>query len=81
MKLEKLQDSERMCCYHCGHIAKEDEPFATEYTADGEWPICPECGNNNVGGFPSYAPANIWQENDLKDIIKLHIPEEWRADK
>jgi hypothetical protein len=58
-----------MCCYICFHIAEEDAPYETHQGDEEEFPICPECGNWNQGGYSSYARAEIIQEDDLNYIV------------
>lgn len=70
---KSIYKTERMCCCLCGHIAKDDDVYESESDGlDEEFPICPECGEWNTGGYSSYAPASLWSESDLKYIIKLN---------
>ena len=55
---------EQMCCVKCGHISPLDEPYESRPGDDGEeWDICPNCGNDNVGGYPCYAMADSWPDD------------------
>ena len=58
-------NEESMACLVCGHIAKPEDDYLTE----GEYPICPNCGEWNIGGYQSFAPWGIWP-NDEKMIIR-----------
>ena len=62
-------DESQMCCYICGYVAQVDEPYEIDLQDGEEFPICPECGEDNCGGWSSYAPAGVWQEEDLADIL------------
>ena len=64
---------EQMCCYHCGYIAPLDDPYDAVPMDDGdEYPVCPRCGLDNCGGYPSFAPAGLWSAGDMADIISHH---------
>ncbi len=63
-------DDEQMSCVICGHIAKLDDPYQVEILEDDGFPICPECGNWNIGGYPSFAPWGVWGE-DERETIRL----------
>lgn len=67
-------DLEQMCCYLCGYIANIDEAFeiTTLEDEEEEWPICPKCEGDNVGGYSSYNRAYLWQEEDMEWILKLN---------
>lgn len=65
-------NDDQMCCCRCGHIAKEDDAYDTDRADEEDLLICPECGNTNVGGYPCYAPAGVWQEEDLQRIIEFN---------
>ncbi len=55
-----------MYCQVCGHVGR-DEPYETDHDVDDPdgWAVCPECGNTNIGGYPSYADVNVIPEADL----------------
>ena len=63
---------ELMCCCRCGHIAKEGDAYDTELGEEEDFPICPKCGKSNVGGYSSFAPIGIWQEDDFREIIEMN---------
>ena len=67
-----ILDDEQMCCCKCGHIAEIGDAYKTDYESDEKWPICPKCGNTNTGGYPCYAAAMYWQEEDLDYIIEIN---------
>ncbi len=55
-------DPDRMYCRQCGHIAAKDEPYESDDGPDDpdeSWPICPECGGTNLGGYASYSPIDV----------------------
>ncbi len=64
---------QNMCCLHCGHIGREGEPYELEYPdrEDDSYPICPQCGEWNTGGYSSYAKWEYWQEDDQQIILEL----------
>jgi hypothetical protein len=67
-----MPSSEDMACCVCGNIQTSDEPYETEILDGEEFPICPKCENHNVGGYSSFAPLDIWPEEDRDGIIELH---------
>ena len=62
-------DDDHMSCIYCGHIAQIDDAYCTETMGDEDFPICPKCGEWNVGGYPSYAMWGLWSEDD-REIIR-----------
>jgi hypothetical protein len=68
MKRDEVNE-EQMCCFLCGFIAPLDDPYTEELMDDGEgFPICPQCGEFNCGGYSTFAPASFWTEDDMADI-------------
>ena len=61
-----------MTCLKCGHVAKIDAPYKVAYPSQGEdcYPICPECGNDNIGGYECYAPFGVWHYDAQKEILQ-----------
>ncbi len=64
---------EQMVCLQCGYIAKPDAPYYFEETEDTEYAICPNCGEWNIGGYSSFAPWNVWAEDEQKTIKSFHL--------
>jgi protein gp37 len=49
-----------MLCVHCQNVFDVGIGYETYTTADGEeFPICPNCGEDNIGGYPSFAPVDV----------------------
>lgn len=66
--LRTTWDEERMFCGKCGHVGKCGDTYEVDSDTpddpDEEWPICPECGGTNLGGFASYASMGVWPLED-----------------
>ena len=56
-------DPNQMCCVRCGHISPMDELYESTTSEGVEWDICPNCGGDNVGGYPCYAMFDLWPED------------------
>lgn len=68
-------DPEQMCCYRCGYIAKLNDKYDV-IPGDGdpeEYPVCPKCGEYNLGGYSSYASAGLWPSEILVEIIEKNL--------
>ena len=61
--LRETWNDERMHCQRCGHVAALGDPYGSEDATpdepDEEWAICPECGESNIAGNPSYAAMGV----------------------
>lgn len=51
--------ADQMCCVACGYVAPLDCLYDFETTNDDEFPVCPKCGEWNIGGESSFAPWDI----------------------
>jgi len=64
-----MPDDDQMCCVKCAYIAEKDEGFAVETIEGEEYPICPNCGDHDIGGYGCYETADLWMEEDLIEIV------------
>ena len=64
-------DEEQMACLQCGHIAEINDSYFSEEMGDTEYPICPKCGEWNIGGYSSFALWDVWPEDERKIIKTL----------
>jgi protein gp37 len=57
---KKIYGHDMMCCVQCGYVG--DEPYETDYETPDDpegWPICPECGETNCGGYNSFDKIGV----------------------
>jgi len=66
-------DDDQMSCVICGHIAPIGDPYQTEALEDDDFPICPECGGWNVGGYCTFAPWGAWNDTERETMQNWNL--------